>query len=371
MKIGMVCPYSLHVAGGVQNHVLQLSDSLRARGHEVAVLAPTGSGTDMLDVTSGGRSFPVRYNGSVARIAFGAASYGRVRRWLGEHDFDLLHLHEPTAPSLSMLALTLATGPVVATFHTCTPRSRALLAVQPVLRPLLERITARIAVSESARRVQIEHLGLDSSVIGNGVDVARFASAPPSAIDGDPVIGFLGRFDEPRKGMRDLLRACERALDVLPGLRLLVVGRGDVGQLRAAAGKRLAPRIRCLGEVDEAAKAAALRSVDLFCAPNSGAESFGIVLTEAMAAGAPVLASDLIAFRRVLGDAGRFFPAGDVDALAAALRSLADDPGERARMSAEGIARAASFDWPVITDEILRMYDTAIAASPAPELVRA
>jgi phosphatidylinositol alpha-mannosyltransferase len=369
MKVGMVCPYSLHVSGGVQNHVLQLAETLRSRGHEVAVLAPTAAGADVVDVTSGGRSFPVRYNGSIARIAFGADSYGRVRRWLAEHDFDLLHLHEPTAPSLSMLALTLATGPVVATFHTCTPRSRALLAVQPFLRPLLERITARIAVSESARRVQVEHLGLDSAVIGNGVDVARFASAAPLPVDGDPVIGFLGRFDEPRKGMRVLLRAGDRLLDSLPDLRLLVAGRGDVGQLRAAAGKRLAPRIRCLGEVSERDKAAALRSVDLFCAPNSGAESFGMVLTEAMAAGAPVLASDLVAFRRVLGEAGRFFPPGDADALAAAVRGLVADSGERARMSAAGILRAEGFDWPVITEAVLRMYDTAIAASPV--LVRA
>src|SRR5690606_42100061 len=160
-------------------------------------------------VQPAGRSLGIPYTGSVARLQFGPVSYARVRRWLREHDFDVLHLHEPTAPSLSLLALTVAEGPIVATFHTSTPRSRTLAAFEPVLRPLLEKITARIAVSALARRVQVEHLGGDAVEIPNGVDVSWFADATP--LDGYPreggTVGFVGRYTEPRKGMGGLLEA--------------------------------------------------------------------------------------------------------------------------------------------------------------------
>ena len=178
MKIGIVCPYSLDVPGGVQAHVLDLARALIRRGHEVNVLAPADDDQPLPDfVTSAGRAVGIRYNGSVARLAFGPVSYARVRRWIREHDFDVLHLHEPTAPSLSMLALMVADGPIVATFHTSTRRSRALSAFQPVLQPFLEKITARIAVSALARRVQVEHLGGDAVEIPNGVDVGLFVDA--------------------------------------------------------------------------------------------------------------------------------------------------------------------------------------------------
>ncbi|MGH7748073.1 MAG: glycosyltransferase family 4 protein, partial [Candidatus Dormibacteria bacterium] len=205
MRIGMVCPYSLAARGGVQAHVLGLAQSLRGLGHQVEVLAPAAIGGPLPDfVTAAGRAVRVPYNGSVARLAFGPLSLLRVRRWVREHDFDVLHLHEPTAPSLSLLALTVADGPIVATFHTANPRSRALATFQGVLRPMLEKVTARIAVSPLARRVQVEHLGGDAVEIPNGVDVARFARG--AALPGYPrpgarTVGFLGRFGEPRKGM--------------------------------------------------------------------------------------------------------------------------------------------------------------------------
>jgi len=363
MRVGIVCPYSLDVAGGVQSHVLDLAQALRASGHVVDVLAPAEQDTALPDfVTSTGRAVPVPYNGSVARVSFGPVSFARVRRWLAEHTFDVLHVHEPTTVSISPIALALAECPVVVTFHTSTERSRVLSAFRGVARPLLEKVTARIAVSPLARRVQVEHLGGDAIEIPNGVDVGRFAGAEPLPDrPPGPTVGFVGRFDEPRKGIEVLLDALRILGEGAP--RLLVVGRGDAGRLRAAAG---ALAVDVLGPVDDATKASALRSVEVFCAPHLGGESFGMVLTEAMAAGAPVLASDLDAFRAVLGEppAGMLFPTGDAPALAHALAQLLAAPARRAWLAAAGRERVARFDWPVVAAAVARVYQAAVAADP-------
>jgi phosphatidyl-myo-inositol alpha-mannosyltransferase len=384
LRIGIVCPYSLDVPGGVQSHVLDLARALIALGHRVSVLAPADDvrppGAAPLPgfVTSAGRAMSVPYNGSVARVTFGPVSYARVRRWLADHPFDVLHLHEPGTFSLSSLALFEAEGPIVATFHTSTERSRATLVFARPINALMEKVTARIAVSPMARRVQVEHLGGDAVEIPNGVDVPLFATGP--LLPGYPrpghTVGFLGRFEEPRKGMAVLLDALRLLAPERPDLRLLVVGRGDADALLRAAGPGLADRLEVLGGVDDATKAAALRSMDVYCAPNTGGESFGMVLTEALAAGAPVVASDLVAFRAVLASdgtghdgvagagAGVLFPTGDGAALATALGALLDDPARRRALQAAGQARAAAFDWPVVAAAVLRVYRAAIAADP-------
>ncbi|MFJ8914226.1 glycosyltransferase family 4 protein [Amycolatopsis sp. NPDC102389] len=369
MKIGIVCPYSFDVPGGVQGHVIDLAKALLARGHQVSVLAPADEDSDVPDfVVPAGKALGIPYNGSVARLQFGPVSYARVRRWIRDGDFDVLHLHEPAAPSLSLLALKVADGPIVATFHTATTRSRTLAAFQPVLRPLLEKITARIAVSALARRVQVEHAGGDAVEVPNGVDVDFFSRALP--LDGYPraggTVGFVGRYTESRKGMGVLLEALRMLLPEFEELRLLVVGRGDADQLRREAGPELAPHIDLLGQVDDETKARALRSVDVYCAPNTGGESFGMILTEAMAAGTPVLASGLDSFRRVLDDgkAGMLTETGDAAALADGLRELLGDPARRASLAAAAGERVAMFDWSVVTTQVLRVYETAIAADP-------
>lgn len=363
MKVGIVCPYSLDVPGGVQAHVIDLARALISLGHTVDVLAPADDDQELPSfVTSAGRALGIPYNGSVARLSFGPVSYARVRRWIDEHSFDVLHLHEPTAPSLSFLALVVADGPIVATFHTSTPRSKMLSAFQGVLQPFLEKVTARIAVSALARRVQVEHLGGDAVEIPNGVAVDFFSSA--STLDGYPrpggTIGFVGRYDEPRKGMPTLLEAFELIADEFPELRLLVVGRGE------SSFGALADRVDLLGQVDDLDKARMLRSVDVYVAPNTGGESFGIILTEAMSAGTAVIASDLDAFRRVLDDgkAGVLFPVGDASALASALRSLLQDTALRASYVDAASSRVQSFDWSVVASQVLRVYESAIAADP-------
>src|SRR5271156_663668 len=240
MRIGMVCPYSVDVPGGVQSHVLQLAEVMRDRGQDVSVLAPASPDVALPEyVVSAGRAVPIPYNGSVARLQISPAVHGKVRRWLADGDFDVLHLHEPNAPSLSLWALRVAEGPIVATFHTSTTKSLTLTVFQGVLRPWHEKIVGRIAVSDLARRWQMEALGSDAVQIPNGVDVASFASAPK--LDGYPRAGmsvlFLGRFDEPRKGMEVLLNALPRVVERYPQLQLLVVGHGDEDQLRSQAGE--------------------------------------------------------------------------------------------------------------------------------------
>ncbi len=369
MRIGIVCPYSFDVPGGVQAHVRDLAEALIVLGHEVSVLAPAeGGGTLPAYVVPAGRAVPVRYNGSVARLSFGPRSLARTRRWLRDGHFDVLHVHEPAAPSLSLLACLVARGPIVATFHTATRRSRALAAAHAALQPVLETVTGRIAVSALARRVQVEHLAGGAVEIPNGVAVARFAGAEP--LPGWPgeggAVGFLGRFTEPRKGFPVLGRAFATLAAQRPGLRLLVAGPGDQSALLTGLPAAVRPRVTLLGTVSEPDKARMLRSVDVYVAPNLGGESFGMVLTEAMAAGAAIVASDLDAFRRVLDDgrAGVLFPSADAAALADCVGHLLDDPDRRAVLAAHARQAVEVFDWPVVAGRVLDVYSSAIAAFP-------
>jgi phosphatidylinositol alpha-mannosyltransferase len=313
---------------------------------------------------------PVPYNGSVARLSFGFMSMARVRRWIKEGGFDVLHVHEPAAPSLSLLACWVADGPIVATVHTAMPRSRLIHATYPVLQTALEKISGRIAVSEAARTTLVEHMGGDAVLIPNGVTVRRYAEATPLAGWPGPggAIGFLGRMDEPRKGLDVLLRAFALLAGGRSGLRLLIAGPGDAGDVLDRVAAPLRPRVELLGQVSEQDKARVYHSVDVFCAPNTGGESFGIVLAEAMAAGAPIVASDLDAFRQVLrgGRAGELFRTGDPAELAAAAGRLLDDPGLRAKLSAAAADAVKAYDWPVVARDVVQVYQAVV---PAPGLV--
>jgi len=373
VRIGLVCPYSFDVPGGVQFHIRDLAEHLLGHGHKVSVLAPADDDTPVPDyVEAAGRAVPVPYNGSVARLTFGPVSAARVRRWLADGDFDVLHIHEPVTPSLSLLALWLATGPIVATFHTANLRSRAMQAARPLLRPSMEKISARIAVSEDARRTVVEHLGGDAVVIPNGVFVDRFAQAPTHqawlGTAQRPTVAFVGRLDEPRKGLPVLAAAVPRVLEQCPGARFLVLGRGDGDGVLDGLGPA-AGAVELLGSLTDGEKASLLRSVDVYVAPHTGGESFGIVLVEAMSAGAAVVASDLGAFARVLGDGecGVLFPVGDAAALADALVRLLG-AGDDASSTVAGEARAAlverasravrRYDWGRVAQEVLEVYET-------------
>ncbi|MGN6330599.1 MAG: glycosyltransferase family 4 protein [Motilibacteraceae bacterium] len=368
MKVGIVCPYSWDVPGGVQFHVRDLAEHLTGLGHQVSVLAPADEDSDVPSyVVPAGRAVPVPYNGSVARVNIGPISAARVRRWLGDGRFDVLHLHEPATPSLSLLALWASSGPVVATFHTSNLRSKAMVAAYPILYPALEKISARIAVSEDARRTLVEHLGGDAVLIPNGVFVDRFAAASPRPEwrGEQGTVGFIGRMAEPRKGLPVLLEAMEQVLAQRPGVRLLVAGSGDPDEALAGASPAVRDAATYLGQVSEADKAALLRTVDAYVAPNLGGESFGIILVEAMAAGAPVVASRLDAFRRVLEDGrcGVLFDTGDPAALAAALLPVLADHGERDRLRGAAAAVVGRYDWSAVAGQVVAVYETVLAAA--------
>ena len=368
MKIGIVCPYAWDVPGGVQFHIRDLADHLIRLGHEVSVLAPADDDTPLPPyVVSAGRAVPVPYNGSVARLNFGLLSAARVRRWLQHGAFDVIHIHEPASPSLGLLTCWAAQGPIVATFHTSNPRSRAMIAAYPILQPALEKIRARIAVSEYARRTLVEHLGGDAVVIPNGVDVDFFATAEPKAEWQGRTIGFIGRIDEPRKGLPVLMKALPAILAEVPDARLLVAGRGDEEEAVAALPAEMRSRVEFLGMVSDEDKARLLRSVDVYVAPNTGGESFGIILVEAMSAGAPVLASDLDAFAQVLdqGEAGELFANEDADALAAAAVRLLGDPARLAELRERGSRHVRRFDWSTVGADILAVYETVMTGAGA------
>lgn len=355
VRIGMVCPYSFDAPGGVQAHVLDLARVFRAQGHDVRVLGPATGAADVPDfVTRGGGSVPIRYNGSVARLAVGPKVRKVTRQFIAHGDFDVLHIHEPNSPSYSLAALRAAQGPIVATYHASATSSLALKAVLPVLRSSLEKIRGGIAVSELARRWQVEQVGTDPVLIPNGVDTSLYRSARTDRPEGAPVeIVFLGRLDEPRKGLGVFLDAAAR---LGREARFTVIGGGD---------HPTAHGVDFVGRVSEAEKAAILGRADIYVAPNTGGESFGIVLVEAMAAGCAVVASDIEAFAAVCDAAGTspagvLFTAGDAGALAAHLRLLIDDPRARHALAAAGSRRAQDYDWAQVAGRIMAVYETVI-----------
>lgn len=362
LRVGLLTPYAWDVPGGVNFHIRDLAEHLTARGHEVQVLAPADDESDLPPyVTSVGSTVPVNYNGSTARVAFGPMVTRRITKWLKDGAHDVVHIHEPVVPSVGLIALRAATAPVVGTFHSSQERSRAMIVANPFLQPGLERISARIAVSEAARRTVVEHLGGDAVVIPNGVDVARFADAEPDArwqgTTEAPTIGFLGRIDEPRKGLQVLLGAVAAVRERHPGARFLIAGRGDIdGALREAGLPRDA--VEYLGEISEADKLALFASLDLYVAPQTGGESFGIVLVEAMSGGAGVVSSDLTAFRAVLDDgaSGRIFRTGDSGDLARTLLEALGDPEATASLKRYARSAVARYDWSTVASRLLDVY---------------
>ncbi|MGI9196629.1 MAG: glycosyltransferase family 4 protein [Candidatus Nanopelagicales bacterium] len=368
MRVGIVCPYAWDVPGGVSAHVRDLAETLIERGHSVSVLTPVDDPATLPHyAVDGGRPRAVPYNGSVARLTLGVKATARVRRWIRDGNFDVLHVHEPLAPSLGALACWAARGPIVGTVHSSVERSRVLVTGYYLAQTVLEKVSALIAVSEHARRTIVDHLGGDAVLIPNGVKVSHFRDAVPLQDWGAPSILFLGRLDEPRKGLSVLLEALPSVVARIPRVRLLLVGPGDPDEVLADVDPDVRSAIICLGKLDEHDKARALASADAYVAPNTGGESFGIVLLEAMAAGTPVIASDLEAFERVLdgGRCGVTFPVGDAEALADAVVRVLGDAELRTTLSARGADRVRVYDWDAVAEDVLHVYESVTSGHHA------
>ena len=359
MRIGMVSPYGWDLPGGVQAHIHDLALHCMGQGHHVSVLAPAIDEDSLPTwVQSSGRPIAIPYNGAVARVAFGPVANRRVRKWIQEGNFDLLHLHEPAIPSLSLLACWAAEGPTVGTFHASAPRQRAIYAVGPILEPAIEKLHARIAVSQTARTTLTEHLETDAVVIPNGINYQAFSTGPRSNEFGDRAIGFIGRFEEPRKGLTILLSSCEELIKQGVNFELVIAGPGDPEPFISEMSEQLRSHVHFLGRVSDERKQELLRSIALYVAPNTGGESFGIILTEAMAAGAPVVASNLPAFVDVLnnGEAGELFETGNITHLTKTIARLLSDDALKRQLSKSGQEVSRKFDWSVVGESVLEIY---------------
>ena len=362
MRIGIVCPYDWSVPGGVKQHIQDLSESLLELGHYVNVLTPTSDESALPSyATNAGSTIALPYNGSIARIKFDPAAFTRTRNWLRQGQFDILHLHEPNSPSPSIIAAWSARGPIVGTHHSSNESMYAVRNMQFLLQPMMEKVIARIAVSEEAKKTMIDHYGGDAIVIPNGVRVKNFKYAKPLPdFDKQKTVLFVGRLDEPRKGVQVLLNAMPKVFDQFPDLKLLLVGPGEVKDILKQVNIKYHSQIEFKGFVSSDAKASCFASATIYVAPNLGGESFGIVLLEAMATGTPVLASDLPAFKRVLDDGnyGQLFNTNDSDQLASSLIELLKDKNRRELLTQAGIDRANQFDWTLIVRQILDVYES-------------
>jgi phosphatidylinositol alpha-mannosyltransferase len=365
LKIGIVCPYGWDTPGGVQNHVRDLAEFLIAAGHDISVLAPVIDETIIPNyVTSAGKPIAIPYNGAVARVLFGPIAFARVRQWIAQGDFDILHLHEPAIPSISLLACWAAEGPMVGTFHAAAKRQKAIFAIGPILEPVIEKLSARIAVSEAARETLTEHLETDAVVIPNGIYADRYRDGVPQSRWQGNTLGFIGRFEEPRKGLSVLVDALPIISRFAPDVRVFVAGPGDTKDVIESIDPQLRSRFTFLGKISEKDKADFLASISLYIAPNTGGESFGIILAEALAGGATVVASDIPAFDSLLnhGQYGELFESESSTDLAKRVVDLLRDDERRLELGKEGKKHAQQFDWKVVAEQIFSIYEMSLVS---------
>jgi phosphatidylinositol alpha-mannosyltransferase len=362
-RIGIVCPYGWDTPGGVQSHVGDLAEYLIRQGHYVSVLAPAIDEENLPDyVTSAGRPIAIPYNGAVARVLFGPLAFSRVRQWINNGSFDVLHLHEPAIPSISLLACWAAEGPMVGTFHAAAKRQKVTFAVAPILEPVIEKLTARIAVSEAARETLTEHLETDAIVVPNGIYTDRYRDGVVEEKWAGRSIGFIGRFEERRKGLEVLVAALPSVISEFPDVRVYVAGPGESEAALKEIDPSLHSRFTFLGRISEEEKANFLASIALYVAPNTGGESFGIILAEALAGGASVVASDIPAFDSLLGhgEYGTLFESENAHDLSEKIVGLFKNDAQRLAIAEKGKAYAQSFDWDVVAEKIYDVYEMAM-----------
>lgn len=373
LKVGIVCPYGWDTPGGVQIHIKELADWLIAHGHEVSVLAPVTEDDSIVEdfVVSAGRPVPIRFNGSVARVLFGPLASSRVKQWIENEKLDLIHIHEPAIPSIGLLAGWAAEGPIVATFHASTNKLRAFNAIATALDPLIERISGKIAVSEIARETLKERFNTEAVVIPNGIHIEKFESTPKKEEwSGQFNIGFLGRFNEKRKGLDLLIEALPDIVSEYPNTKLLIAGPGDIDAAMKDIPAHLHSYIKFLGPLSEEDKVAFFKSIAIYIAPNTGGESFGIILGEAMACHTPIIASDLPAFKALLenGRYGMLFTSEDPKSLSKSVNDLLGNIEKQALLASAGYEKAKELDWSNVANAIFGVYELALSSGKGVQL---
>lgn len=361
-RIGIVCPYSMSVPGGVQGQVLGLAHSLLKRGYSVRVLAPCDGPPTEAFVTPLGSTVPFSANGSIAPIAPDYPAVRRTVQALTDEDFDVVHVHEPLVPGACVTSVLYSEAPVVATFHRAGG-PRVYEALSPFLKGALKkRLAAWVAVSKDAAATAAP-LGGDFELLFNGVEIERFSTA--SLIDTEPgrkAVFFLGRH-EPRKGLRLLLEALS---SLPPNVDLWIAGSGP--QTEQLKREFTDSRITWLGRVSDAEVASRLRSADAFCIPSLGGESFGVVLLEGMAAETVVVASDIDGYRNVAtgGDNAIMVQPDDVAALSRGLNLALSDDSLRAQLIRNGVTRAKQFGMDELAERYVEIYERVLALPPRP-----
>ncbi len=362
MKIGLVTPYIYPLPGGVNEHVRYLYENLIARGHDVRIISSIHGGQRESegDIIRLGYGFSVPANGSVGIVTLSPRYTLLVRRMLERERFDVLHFHEPFVPFLSLVLLRESRSINVATFHAYAGWSPAYEFWRRVLARFARRLHGRIAVSAAARHFIDRYFPGDYKVIPNGVDLRRFQDVQPVARYRDDTLNifFVGRF-ESRKGLMYLLKAYRVLRQRGYRCRLLVAGSGpQEREARRYIATRRLKDVELLGRISDEDKARYFATADVYVSPATGQESFGIVLLEAMAAGTPIVCSDIHGYKGVVrrGEQALLVPPRDVRALVDAIARVLDDPQLRARMSAAGRERAVQFSWESITAKVEDYY---------------
>lgn len=368
MRIALVSPYDYAAYGGVTRHITHLAEEFKRAGHIVHIIAPC-SGTSLPDAPVPlhrlGTPVSIPANGSVARISAGARLGGEVKHVLKSEGFDIIHLHEPLLPALPLAVLRASRATNVGTFHAYRHSSLAYLYGKPFLWYFFQRLHGRIAVSGCARDFVAQRFPGDYRIIPNGIDVDRFSrSYPPipALNDGRPNVLFVGRLEK-RKGLSYLLRAWGHVTREFPTARLIVVGGGrGLQHYQSFVNAHGITNIHFTGLVSDEELPRYYQSADVFCAPSTGQESFGIVLLEAMAAGRPIVATAIPGYQEVVthGREGLLVPPKDPESLAGALIHLLADADLRHRLSAEGTKTVQRYAWSRVAAEVLDYYEETI-----------
>ena len=363
MKIGLVSPYDYAYPGGVMAHIYHLGQHLIKAGHEIKVIAPLSSPPAILDkgFIRLGRSVPVPTGGSTARISLSVWLEPRIKRLLKEESFDVVHLHEPLAPILPLFILHLSQSVNVGTFHAFHGSGRIYWLSKYLLSRSYARLDGRIAVSRPALDFVSRHFPGDYRVIPNGIEINRFSTPArplPEFQDGKKNILFVGRLEK-RKGLKYLLGAYGKLKWSHPNTRLIVVGPGNPEpEAYRFIAERNIEDVVFVGSVSYEDLPRYYQAADIFCTPATGKESFGIVLLEAMAAGKPIVASNIEGYSSVMthGQEGLLVPPRDEEALEESLENLLDDPAMREEMGGLGFQKAPEYDWEKVTAQIIEYY---------------